>query len=169
METYNDTIISQGENSMITKGQLFTQVSTFYIHSQHSKKALLSIHTPHSLLIPPYKIKYCLINKNSLPEDTLLLFPLKYFYKVSPLTPMDLHIQTIMERLAAHRGSRQGTHIKAFPDFVPDMKRSVSQLCNIVRLRLYTKALKNHSKWQHIQNFKRQGKKHANGFVFLCS
>lgn len=53
----------------------------------------------------------------------LLLFPLKYFYKVSALTPKDLHIQTIMERLAAHNGSRQGTHIKAFPDFVPDMKK----------------------------------------------
>lgn len=53
----------------------------------------------------------------------LLLFPFKYFYKVSPLTPMDLHIQTIMECLAAHNGSRQGTHIKAFPDFVPDMKK----------------------------------------------
>lgn len=57
------------------------------------------------------------------PEDMLLLFPLKYCCKVTPLIPMDLHFQTIMEHLTAHNRSRQGIHIKAFPDFVPDMKK----------------------------------------------
>jgi hypothetical protein len=36
---------------------------------------------------------------------------------------MDLHLQTIKGHLSVQDRSRQGTHIKALPDFVPNMKK----------------------------------------------